>query len=130
MTIVNYHITTGTEKGYFVLDGEGQRPAQIDWWQGSGAMVDVTNKEACRWYANRLERFQKEYAMDSFKFDAGETNWLPDRFTTSQPLRNPSEFTTKYVDLVSRFGGQIEVRSAFASQKLVYQPNYSIKVVV
>ena len=50
---------------------------------------------------------------DSFKFDAGETNWLPSSFLLNDNIPRqdwPVAFTKAYVQTVSSFGPMIEVR--------------------
>ena len=56
---------------------------------------------------------QNDYGIDSFKFDAGEANWLPSNLLLNEDIdRNlwPAKFTTAYVEAVSKFGPMIEVR--------------------
>lgn len=50
------------------------------WWNPNGtvsAYVDFTNKEAANWWSSRLRYLQETNAIDSFKFDAGESSWSP-----------------------------------------------------
>lgn len=47
------------------------------WWNGLAGVLDLTNESARQEYAASLQRLQKTYEIDSFKFDAGEVNWLP-----------------------------------------------------
>jgi alpha-glucosidase (family GH31 glycosyl hydrolase) len=47
------------------------------WWNGLAGIIDLTNESARQEYISSLERLQKLYNIDSFKFDAGEVNWLP-----------------------------------------------------
>ena len=69
---------------------------------------------------NRLEALRTEVGIDSFKFDAGEVNWMPSSHllneTTSKSLW-PTLQTSKYVESVAKFGRQIEVRVGYRSQK-------------
>lgn len=52
------------------------------WWNGKEAgLVDFTNAEAAEWWAQRLRDLQQQAGVDSFKFDAGESSWLPEDFT-------------------------------------------------
>lgn len=62
------------------------------WWNGLAGSIDFTNELARIKYTNSLQRLQKLYDIDSFKFDAGEVNWLP----IFSSLVNPSchEMTT------------------------------------
>lgn len=54
--------------------------ADTEWWnseKGQSAYIDFTKKEAADWYAARLTKLKNDAGIDSFKFDAGETSWLP-----------------------------------------------------
>ena len=107
----------GMEKGYWVQDSGGRLPGLVKWWQGVGAILDVTNEEAVEWWSKRVSHLQDQ-GIDSFKFDAGETTYLPSNFQTKSPLNNPNSYTTRYAEVVSRFGGMIEVRCGYQSQHL------------
>ncbi|XP_068085898.1 myogenesis-regulating glycosidase-like [Anabrus simplex] len=107
-------------KGYLVLDITGN--AESTWWNGKGAVIDFTKPEAANWWANRLRKLQQEAGIDSFKFDAGETSWLPQLPVLSGPITlQPGIFTTKYVETVSQFGPMIEVR---VGQRTQHLPNF------
>ncbi|UJR31861.1 hypothetical protein I4U23_019335 [Adineta vaga] len=47
------------------------------WWNGLAGVLDLTNDSTRQEYNSNLQRLQKLYNIDSFKFDAGEVNWLP-----------------------------------------------------
>lgn len=54
----------------------------IQWWNSDQAgLLDFTNTEAAAWWAQRLVDLQQQTGIDSFKFDAGESAWLPDGYT-------------------------------------------------
>lgn len=105
----------GDQKGYWVKNDRGES-GRVIWWNGVAGMLDVTNPEACDWFVDRLEAVRNELGIDSFKFDAGETNYLVNNFITHETLINPCEYTTKYVEMCARLGGQIEVRVGFENQ--------------
>lgn len=113
-------------KSYFIKDkkgkeGIGNLPGLVWWWQGVlASYVDFTNPEAVTWWSSRLQQLRDEYGIDSFKFDAGESNWLPSSLllNDSIPRENwPAAFTPAYVDAVSKFGPMIEVRVGLRTQK-------------
>ncbi len=108
---------TGMKHGYFVKDSRGVE-AIVRWWQGKGALLDVTNPDAMKWYHKRLSVI-KQVGMTSFKFDAGESNFLPDNFQTHAPLRNPNYYGKYWADYSARQQGKsIEVRVGYKSQNL------------
>ncbi|XP_022106979.1 uncharacterized protein LOC110988061 [Acanthaster planci] len=107
----------GKEKGYWVTK-RGQDEGVVKWWNGLAGMLDVTNPEAVEWFVGRLEKLKQDTGIDSFKFDAGETNYLVEDFQTYSPLVNPSEYTNLHSKMAARLGSQIEVRAAFENQNL------------
>ncbi|XP_064614320.1 myogenesis-regulating glycosidase-like [Liolophura sinensis] len=110
----------GTKEGYFMKEPRGEAPALVRWWQGIGAVLDLTNPQAVEWYSKRLRNIQQDYGVDSFKFDAGELVYLPMNFKTFRPMKTPGEYTTLYGKLIGSFGGMVEMRSAFMSQEYAY----------
>ena len=106
-----------TASPYVVQNSSGE-PALTSWWQGSSAgYVDFTRAEAAEWWSARVRRLQN-LGIDSFKFDAGETNWLPDDFNFDAiPLsRQPNGYSEAYVRNMERFGPMIEVRTGWSTQ--------------
>ncbi|XP_066944033.1 myogenesis-regulating glycosidase-like [Macrobrachium rosenbergii] len=106
------------EKGYFVKDAQGVTQ-KTHWWQGlSAGIIDFTNPAAVTWWTQRLVDIQTSTGIDSFKFDAGESSWLPKVFTLNVDERLwPSIYTKYYVDAVSEFGGMIETRVGQGTQR-------------
>lgn len=47
------------------------RPAVKEWWNGYGAMLDVTSPEAADYFESKLRYLMDTYGVDGFKFDAG-----------------------------------------------------------
>ncbi|ODN06546.1 hypothetical protein Ocin01_00145 [Orchesella cincta] len=118
---INYEcplFNEGMSNGYFVKDAKGKTGITW-WWQGSDTgIIDVTNEAAVTWWADRLRALQESTGLDSFKFDAGETLYLP----ASPVLAGdeglwPHIYSTKYVEACAKFGGLIETRVARLNQK-------------
>ncbi|MDR3121521.1 MAG: alpha-xylosidase [Clostridiales bacterium] len=61
----------GAEKGYFLLRRDGRGVWQTDHWQPGMAVVDFTNPDAARWYAEKLRALLR-MGVDCFKTDFGE----------------------------------------------------------
>ncbi|XP_063215591.1 myogenesis-regulating glycosidase-like isoform X2 [Bacillus rossius redtenbacheri] len=112
-----YYYSQAAAKGYLAKNQMGS--VETNWWEGRGGLVDFTNPEAATWYAEVLNGIKATYGIDSFKFDAGESSYLPQppELNTSLSLV-PNVFTNRYVETVSQFGGMVEVRSARRTQKL------------
>ena len=84
------------------------------------AILDPTNPEASVWYLNKLERLKTIYNISSFKFDAGESGFLPRVFSSFQDKRDPNEVYPKsYVEMVAKSdkSRHLEVRAGYHSQQ-------------
>ena len=89
----------GRKKGYFIRSYYTRFPAILTWWNGLGAMLDLTNEAACRWYKSKLKRLQDMYGVDSFKFDAGESNFIPNGAITEVAMDNPNDYSKRFAEL-------------------------------
>uniref|UniRef100_H2YWD7 Glycoside hydrolase family 31 N-terminal domain-containing protein n=1 Tax=Ciona savignyi TaxID=51511 RepID=H2YWD7_CIOSA len=114
----NYN--TADKSGYFVKNGRTNESGVVAWWNGIGSSIDFTNPQACDWYANSLENVRKTYGVDSFKFDAGEINYVTavPNFETSMKLDNLGYYTQYYSECAARLGNQIELRASWNNQHL------------
>ena len=96
-------------------------PMSVVWWDGLGALLDVTNQAAIDSFAHRLARLKSRYGVHSFKFDAGETSWIPPAGRTHRPLDNPNEYTRRFAELAfdsDPHNRSQEVRAAVGVQHL------------
>ena len=108
----------GITRRLFVRDLSDTVPALVKWWQGEGALLDVTDNTSRQWYLNNLESMRSEYGLDSFKFDAGEVTFFPITFNVTSPsFWNPNQYCTQYAPLVAQMGGMIEVRCGHQTQR-------------
>jgi len=117
----SFNYEDGIENNYYVINGKTGEAGKIVWWNGIGRSIDFTNPSACDWYHNMLEEVKTTYGVDSFKFDAGELNYIyniEDYTLSKLPHNDLGFYTKKYVECVSRFGNQIEVRAAYRNQNL------------
>ena len=64
-------------KNYLVMNPDGDKPAEIKWWDGKGGLLDLSNPEAKRWFNEKLEALKRNYGFDGFKFDAGDGRFFP-----------------------------------------------------
>ncbi|XP_063051208.1 myogenesis-regulating glycosidase isoform X2 [Engraulis encrasicolus] len=118
---VNYdsaNFDVGVKRELFVREPSGQLPALVRWWNGIGGVVDFTNPEAREWYASHLRALKTKYGIASFKFDAGETDYLPKQFSTFAPLHDPSTFTRRYTEMAIPFNDRAELRVGYQSQNI------------
>ncbi len=109
----------GMRNGYLVKDTK-ERVGITRWWQGDQCgVIDMTNPEATAWWSARLRKLQDDFGLDSFKFDAGEVNFLPAVAHLNDDTNHelwPQLFTTNYVETCATFGGLIETRVAHLNQ--------------
>ncbi|KAL8204190.1 UNVERIFIED_CONTAM: hypothetical protein K2H54_068705 [Gekko kuhli] len=105
-------------KELFVMEPAGHAPAMVTWWNGKGAILDFTNPSAREWFQNQLRQLCSKYGIVSFKFDAGETCYLPKEFRTFQPLLDPSIWSRHYAEMAIPFYEFAEVRVGYQSQHI------------
>ncbi|KAG5875297.1 hypothetical protein JTB14_028447 [Gonioctena quinquepunctata] len=111
----------GSENGYFVKNVNGSTSGS--WWDGTDAhQIDFTNEAAAEWWKARLELLQNDPKIDSYKFDAGETDYSPQPAVYLVAENNteklPNWLTESYVRTCAKFGTLIEVRSGSRTQDL------------
>ncbi|XP_014087865.1 myogenesis-regulating glycosidase [Bactrocera oleae] len=103
---------------YLILDHNGNPDTQ--WWNSGAneaAYVDFTKAEVRTWFSDRLKKLQEEGGIDSFKFDAGETSWMPqDPVLQGDLSLSPTQMTRDYVRTVGAFGPLVEVRAGQNTQ--------------
>lgn len=111
----------GMDRGFWLTDSTGKIPALIKWWNGVAGVLDTSNEEATEWYNERLKAMQKKYSIDSFKFDAGESQYVPMHYNSSVEFLDPNLYCSKYVKAIECLGKQlarqIEVRCGHKSQE-------------
>ena len=59
------------EKGFFLMRSDGKGVKQVDNWQPGLAIMDFTNPNACKWYANKVKELL-QLGIDCIKTDFGE----------------------------------------------------------
>uniref|UniRef100_A0A3B3CGI2 Myogenesis-regulating glycosidase n=1 Tax=Oryzias melastigma TaxID=30732 RepID=A0A3B3CGI2_ORYME len=118
---INYdsiNFGVAVEKGLFVREPSGELPALVRWWNGVGGILDFTNPEAREWFSSHLSTLKDRYQVASFKFDAGETSYLPPHFSTLMPLSDPSSFTRHYAEMALPFSDRAELRVGYQTQNV------------
>ena len=103
------------------------------WWNGLAGVLDFTNQATCEEYRSELKKFQQTYDVDSFKFDAGEVNWLPiaGRFANAScqsmitgpdhGMTTPALYPYLYANIADRLDSNLhmqEVRVGYRTQHL------------
>jgi myogenesis-regulating glycosidase len=103
------------EKNNFLVKTKDGSPYLVEWWQGRGALLDVTNLAGVEWFFTRLKQLQIKTGCDGFKFDAGEACFFPLDAVTHQKI-HPNQYTNLYVNAVAKHYGLTEVRSGWKNQ--------------
>lgn len=74
-----------SKNGLLVKSANGE-DAVRRWWDGYSAVLDLTNKESQVWFKQQLDRLQKDYGVDGFKFDAGDPEFYRHDDITAKPI--------------------------------------------
>jgi len=106
--------------GNYLVHVDGyETTGSTSWWDGSGGIIDVTNADAAAWWYARLDNLKTETGITAYKFDAGETHFLPaDSYLYSDENLQPGSYSTAYANFAAQFGGQVEARVGYGSQEL------------
>lgn len=64
--------------GRVLVKDKAGKPVVREWWNGYSALVDVTGGDGRRWFLAQLKRLRRDYGVDGFKFDAGDTPYYRD----------------------------------------------------
>jgi len=62
---------------YLVMGKTGKKPALVKWWNGTTAIIDLSNPQAYSWLLNDLKSLQSRYGVDGFKLDGGDAGRYP-----------------------------------------------------
>ena len=74
---------TGFKGGFYL--GKDGTPAACTWWNGKSAMLDFTDENAGKWFRLQLDRLQRDYGIDGFKFDGGEMHYYNGLYRAHDP---------------------------------------------
>ena len=101
----------------FYPGGLSRTEALVRWWNGVAAVINFENTTAKAWFRKRLRKFQGDFGITSFRFDAGEAHYLPECLYYPSSEQNGS-FTAQYAQFAASFGPQVIVRVGHFSQNL------------
>ena len=74
-----------SKRGLLLKNSYGE-DAVRHWWDGYSAVLDLTNNETEIWFKEQLDRLQKNYGVDGFKFDAGDSEFYRADDITAKPV--------------------------------------------
>jgi len=97
-------------------DSAKTTPANIDWWNGMSAVLDLSNPEGEKWFKEQLNHLVREYGVDGFKLDAGD----PESYAGTYSYKDfdPNEHCESY----ARIGLDFQLNELRACWKMAGQP--------
>lgn len=116
----SFHSTNfieGMNREYFVKDVGGSVPALLKWEHGVGAMVDVSNPAARRWYTSKIRNLASKYHIDTFRLAYGSSSWVPKNPVFHTEAISPTKVKLLFSDLLSSLGNVV-VESTSQSQHI------------
>lgn len=95
-------------KNNALITNEKGVPIVITWWDGDSYVLDFTKPFAKSWMQREMRRLQKDYGIDGFKLDGGDSQFLPQDY----PLGNKqNELWAQVADEVD--GAFVELRGCY-----------------
>lgn len=108
--------------GYLIKSKDELFTAITAWWRGQHAgILDVSNPKAVEWYLKKMSHLKSQFNVTSFKFDAGEVNWLPKEYSTSNQMSSPNYYSHLFAKMAYRADTMFkrqETRVGFKTQEL------------
>ncbi|XP_047004434.1 myogenesis-regulating glycosidase-like [Schistocerca americana] len=111
--------------GYLVQNTNGSTTTR--WWRGYGGVVDFTNPDAAAWWTDKLSTLRNETGIDTFRFDYGESSYVPQPAEITPVEKNPVAISDEYSRAGAQFGPMVTLRSGVESQQL---PNFFLMDVI
>ena len=105
------------EREELLVRDEQGRPVIRSWWNGQSALLDLTHPNALAWLDRRLGALRDEFAIDGFKFDAGD----PEYFQFGDVTHRPTS-PVGYCEAWARIGLNYSFNEYRACWKMAGQP--------
>lgn len=100
-------------KGYLVKNKKGE-VAIIHWWNGYSACYDMTNPKAVTHLKKELQKLQKEYGIDGYKFDGADVAYMQGEYQ----FYNKEATTSDFAEAWAAFGMEFPFNELRTSWKL------------
>lgn len=109
---------TEQELNHLLPGGSKETTAIVKWWRGHGALINFEFPETTAWYKEKLQEFVDTYKLASLKFDAGESEYLPDCLYFPDST-HPATYTQQYIAFAASFNwsSRAEVRVGYFTQE-------------
>lgn len=92
-----------SEHHYLIMNPDNKTVYQAKWWNGTAAIVDLSNPEAYEWLLGMLKDLKKKFGVDGFKLDAGDAEYLRKPFSSYGKIT-----ANEYADLFASLGTHFE----------------------
>lgn len=100
-------------KDYLIKNKDG-KPAIIHWWNGYSASYDMTNPDAVAHLRKELQKLQKDYGIDGYKFDGADIGYMLDEYQFFDKEATIHDFTEAW----AAFGMEFPFNELRTSWKL------------
>jgi alpha-glucosidase len=108
---------------WFANAANPRQPALMEWWNGISAIVDLTNPYAKQWFKAQLDRLVKDYGVDGFKFDGGDSQaYSPRALLAPARAFDPSVSPNGHTEEFARLGLDYPLNEYRATWKMGGQP--------
>jgi alpha-glucosidase (family GH31 glycosyl hydrolase) len=92
-------------------------PFMVRWWNGVSAVLDLTNPAAVDWFNEQMDRLVKDYNVDGFKLDGGDSYFYTDNMLTMEPAT-----PYRHMELWAELGLRFPLNEYRATWKMGGQP--------
>ncbi|MDQ1296587.1 MAG: hypothetical protein QG611_565, partial [Bacteroidota bacterium] len=104
------------DHNYLIMDSLNKSPHFTKWWNGTAALVDLSNPDAFAWFLGLLTGLKDKYGVDGFKLDAGDAQYLDKPFKSFGSI-TPSFYTDLFAGLGKHFEAN-ELRVSWLAQRM------------
>ena len=87
----------------FLMSPGTDEPYPVRWWNGTSAVLDLSNPGSAAWFEGQLHFLMEEYGVDGFKFDAADFEYYPADATASGGIVPGWEQCSLFVQLASNY---------------------------
>ena len=88
-------------KGGLCCQSKGD-PVAANWWNGKSATIDFSDPLGAGWFDRQLLRLQRDFGIDGWKFDAGDTSSYKAQWLTKGDV-TPSRQSESYARIGLRY---------------------------
>ncbi len=85
------------------LRSKDGNPYPVRWWNGTSAVLDLSNPKSVEWFKGELDRLMKDYGIDGFKFDAGDFDFYPEDAVSFSGKTSGAEQCSLFVQLAEKY---------------------------